>query len=277
MRATLYTPPTSEPIHLTEAKLHLRLAADAIGAASYTAEDAALSAAVSAVRGVAEAETWRALVLQTWDYYLDEWPITDEIILPFPPLRRVDGITYTDSEGVVNTLPSTEYSVDTVSEPGRVVLAYGKVWPSATLAPSIPIKIRFAAGYLVPFTATAATDVISAAGHPFADGDKVRLSVSGGALPTGLAENTDYFVRDAAAGSLKFATTAGGDAVDITSAGLGNMFIGVIPGAITAGMKLVITDLYENRGDTVMERLVTPSRLPRAATHLFAMHSARGF
>jgi len=273
-----YTAPAAEPISLTEAKLHLGLAVDAAGAALYTVKDEMLTGWITAARQVAETETWKAMVLQIWDLYLDAWPADGEIQLHHPPLRAVEFVKYRDSDGTVNTFADTEYEVDTDSTPGRIVLGYDKSWPDATLSPKNPIHIRFKAGYLVPLTATAATDTLAAANHPFADGDKVRLSVSGGALPTGLAALTDYFVHDAVAGvSLKLAATSGGAAIDITTAGTGSMFIGEIPQTTIAGMKLIITDFHENRGDTVLERNVIPARLPRAASHLFAMDSARRF
>ena len=40
-----------------------------------------------------------------------------------------------------------DYIVDISSEPGRVVLAYGKSWPSTTLQPANGICIEFDAGY----------------------------------------------------------------------------------------------------------------------------------
>ena len=278
LRLSQYTAPTAEPLHLTEAKLHLRLAVDAAGDAAYTSEDALLTAMIAAARQVAETETWKALVLQVWDLFLDEWSAGNEIVLPVPPLRAVEFVKYTGTDGTVNTFATTDYEVDTDSIPGRVVLGYDKEWPSDELAPKNPIHIRFRAGYLVPFAATAATDVIAAPNHPFSDGDKVRLSVSGGSLPAGATVLTDYFARDVVAGvSLKLAATEDGAAIDLTTAGTGNMFIGEIPPATVAGMKLVLTDLYENRGDTVIERNVVPAILPRAASHLFAMDSARSF
>jgi uncharacterized phiE125 gp8 family phage protein len=276
MRLAQYIAPTAEPVHITEAKLHLRLAVDAAGAVLYTTEDALLSGIVAAARQVAETETWKSLVLTVWDLFLDEWPAENEIRLHYPPLRSVEFVKYTTSDGTETTF--TDFTIDPASTPGRIVLDYDQSWPSDTLAPNNPIHIRFRAGYLVPFTATASTDVLAAVNHPFVDGDKVRLSVSGGDLPAGLAAKTDYFVRDAVAGvSLKLAATSGGVAIDLTTAGTGNMFIGEIPPVTVAGMKLVMTDLYENRGDTVIGVNTTPATLPRAATHLFAMDSARSF
>jgi len=275
LRLSVHTPPTVEPIHLTDAKLHLRLATTAADAALYTDEDSVLSAHIAAARMVAEIETWKALVLRTYDLYLDEWPCSD-IDLPMPPLRAVDSITYTTSDGVEHTVASTEYVLDTVSHPGRLALGYDKEWPTDELNTTNPVRIRYRAGYVVPFTVNYTSDVITALNHPFSDGDVVRLSVSGGALPVGLNVNTDYYVRDAAASTLKLSATLGGAAVDISSAGTGQFFLGEIPPTTIIGMKLVITDLYEERGDTVFTRQgLAPAQLPRAASHHFSMDSVR--
>jgi uncharacterized phiE125 gp8 family phage protein len=275
LRLGQYTAPAAEPVHLTEAKLHLRLAVDAAGAVSYTSEDGLLSSLISAARQVAETETWKAQVLQVWDMYLDGWPMNGEIKLPMPPLRAVEFIKYTDTTGVVNTLAATEYEVDTVSPLGRVVLGYDKSWPTADLTVLNPIHIRFRAGYAVPFIADATANTLTGLNHPHADGDKVRLSVSGGSLPTGLAANTDYFVRDVSGNTLKLAATVDGTAIDITSAGSGTMFIGEIPATTISGIKLVLSGLYEERGEFATGTII--SNLPRAASSLFGMDSAKEF
>lgn len=112
-----------------------------------SAEDDLLDALIAAAREHAETFTSRALLTQTWDIYLDDWPSGDYIELPYPPLQSVTSVTYTDSDGTTNTFAATSYSVDTDSEPGRVVLDYGESWPSVTLATKNPIKVRFVAGY----------------------------------------------------------------------------------------------------------------------------------
>jgi len=94
-----------------------------------------------------EAQTWRALVTQTWDLCLDAWPTDAFIELPYPPVQSVTSITYTDADGIVTTLPTTEYGVDTAADPGRVTLKYGKSWPGVTLGTVNPIVVRFVAGY----------------------------------------------------------------------------------------------------------------------------------
>jgi len=264
-----YIPPAAEPMHLTEAKQHVKVGG-VVDVTTFTADDALLTVAISACRQAAETEQWRALVLQTWDLYLDGFPGGNAIRLPLPPLRAVGFVKYTDSSGVIHDF--TDFTVDLASEPGQIVLNYGCSWPSATLAPSNPVHIRFQCGYLVPFTKSGST--VSILNSPFVVGDRVRLSVSGGVLPAPLAVLTDYFVT-----ATGLSLTAGGADVVITAAGTGLNFIGELPASTMIGMKLILTDLYEERGDTVIGRSTNslPMTLPRAATHWFAMDSARHF
>lgn len=70
------------------------------------------------------------------------------------------------------------------------------------------------------FTAANATDTYTANGHGQANGQKVRVSSSGG-LPAGLAAGTDYFVAGATANTFQLAATPGGAAVNITTDGTG--------------------------------------------------------
>jgi len=77
------------------------------------------------------------------------------------------------------------------------------------------------------FTADAGTDFITATAHGLANGDRIILSNSGGALPAGLATNTFYYVRDKTDDTFKLAATFGGAAINITDAGTGtHSFLG---------------------------------------------------
>lgn len=68
--------------------------------------------------------------------------------------------------------------------------------------------------------ASAAADTLALTGQPFADKQKVRVaSLRGLPLPTNLAADTTYFVRDAAAGTIKLAATEDGAAIDIGADG----------------------------------------------------------
>jgi uncharacterized phiE125 gp8 family phage protein len=113
-----------------------------------TTEDTILAAMITASRQQVEAITRRALIMQTWDAWLDSFPVKDHIDLPFGQLQSVTSLAYTDSTGTVTTMTvTTDYIVDDDSDPGRIVLPYGVSWPSATLHPVNPIAIRFVCGF----------------------------------------------------------------------------------------------------------------------------------
>ena len=56
-------------------------------------------------------------------------------------------IKYYGTDNTVYYLDGADYFVDSKSEPGRVVLAYGKSWPGTTLRPANGVCITFIAGY----------------------------------------------------------------------------------------------------------------------------------
>ena len=136
------TPPAAEPVSLAEAKAHLRV--------DTSDDDALITSLIVAARQWCEGYQNRAYVTQTWDLVLDDWPADpcpDRVRVPLPPLQSVASLKYTDADGVQATMPATDYLVDVASQPGRLVLAYGKVWPTVTLRPAAAIEVRFTAGY----------------------------------------------------------------------------------------------------------------------------------
>lgn len=110
-------------------------------------EDTELEDFITAARDMIQDYTGRRLITQTWNYYLDEWPCKDHIKIPYAPLVSVSSIGYTDCDGTTYTISTSDYSIDTNSEPGRIVLAYDASWPSVTLHPMNPINIEYVAGY----------------------------------------------------------------------------------------------------------------------------------
>lgn len=146
MRISVTTAPTTEPVSLTDVKLHLRLAVTAAGARAYTTEDDLLNRLIAVARTQVEQETGRALITQTQTLYLDNWPDGDEIKLPYPPLQSAV-LTYRleDDSGYDNTLSVVD--TDIVSEPGRLVLQPEESWPTGTLYSDRPIKIVCVCGY----------------------------------------------------------------------------------------------------------------------------------
>ena len=162
MKADLYTAPTIEPITREQLNLHLRIEDEVL------VEHDLLDSLIKSAREHVEDVTRRAILTQTWDYYLDEWPSSDYIKLPFGNLASVTSISWKDDEGTETTLTvTTDYLVETNGEQcGRIVLPYGETWPSGTLYPSNPIKVRFVCGWttaaLVPYKIKAAILMVCA-------------------------------------------------------------------------------------------------------------------
>ena len=141
MRTTIKTAPAVEPVSKDDVKDHLRITG--------TDDDDELDVLLETARQLAESITRRAFITQTWYLYLDEWP-ADEIEIPFAPLQSVTAVTYTkagDASQYGNTWSSGEYDVDTDSEPGRVLPAYGKDFPADSRDTTNPIRGEFVAGY----------------------------------------------------------------------------------------------------------------------------------
>ena len=139
MIATIYTEPTVEPLSVDDAKTHLRITSND--------DDIYISSLINAARKYIESYTGRVLITQTWDMYINAFPIDDTPIeIPKSPLSSVTSITYVDNAGASQTLSSSVYTVDTDSTPGRVYLAYSQAWP-ATRDQRKAVKVRFVAGY----------------------------------------------------------------------------------------------------------------------------------
>lgn len=244
---SLVSPPQAEPIDLVEAKLHLKV--------EHTDDDELIKAMLGAARQQAEAFLNLSLVVQTFDLFLDAFPSDggySALKVPRAPLVSVTHVKYTDSAGVVQTLATSKYTVDMRSRPGRIVPAYGESWPTTRDVPNA-VDIRFVAGGTTPFTA-ATNDIVTPKGRTFANGDLVRLTNSGGALPAGLSKDTDYYVVEASGGTFKLSLTSGGAAVDITGTGTGTHYIGALDEKIRAAIRLILGELYEHRSESIEGR-----------------------
>jgi uncharacterized phiE125 gp8 family phage protein len=112
------------------------------------AEDASIEAAIKAAREFAEDMTWRAMATQTFDMWLDRFPVSNEFSLDMGPVQSVTSIKYKNSAGVETTMtPTTQYIADTDRTPARIVLPYGVTWPAFIAYPVNPITVRYVAGY----------------------------------------------------------------------------------------------------------------------------------
>lgn len=142
MALKLIVPPTAEPLTQAEAKTHLRIDADIPSDDNYIS-----TVLIPAAREYCESFQNRSYITQTWELWLDAWPNKEYIRIPRPPLQAITSVKHYGTDNAENTMATADYFVDTKSEPGRLVLAYGKSWPSTTLRPANGVCITFTAGY----------------------------------------------------------------------------------------------------------------------------------
>lgn len=151
------TPPASEPVSLTEAKLHLRVdSAD---------DDALITGLIKTAREHVEDHTGRALVTQQLILWLDRFPCSSRrahlpipehsysvgntglIYLPRSPVASVDKVSYLDpTTGVLTEFDSSKYRlVDKKSLRPRLTPEYDQSWPD-TRDVTNAVKIEMTCG-----------------------------------------------------------------------------------------------------------------------------------
>lgn len=268
MSVKILIPPTVEPLDIAEVRAHLKQ--------DVTDDDNLIAIYLSAARQFAEAKTWRTLVSTRYQDLFDGFPNSDyadrfknSLQLSQTPLIQLVSIEYLANDGILQTLPDTDYTIDYSCDPARIALEYGKSWPS-TLPQINSVKITYDAGYVAPFTADATANRITVIGWKTLNaGDSVRLSNSGGFLPAPLKIKTDYFIQSVVSpGVYTLAATSGGTAIDFTNAGTGLNFLGQagingssgeIPDNIKTWMMIRCDSLYSHRGEIASTRgMITP-------------------
>jgi hypothetical protein len=232
-----------------------------------------------------ETRTQRSLVSSRWKYVCDSFPgvgLTGvqwgevfqmprhALQLPWGAVLQVTGITYLAMDGTRTTMPATDYTVDYASEPVRITPVFGKIWP-VPLPQIGAVEVTFDAGHMAPVTSVdSSADTITAPRWKnMAAGDTARLvardrvTLGDGVLPTPLAASTDYYVQSVpSAGVYKVAATSGGAAIDLTSTGGGDLFIGEIPQNLVSWMLMAIGTLYENRESVTVDQKLTSVEIP---------------
>jgi len=137
MSFVLTTAPAVEPVTLLEAKAHLGINS------TFVNDDNLINQLIVASREYAEGYTNRPLITQTWTFYGDGF---NKLMELKPNLQSVTNVKYVDNDGVLQTLATAEYSVNTHTLVGNITPAYGKAWP-ATRSQSKAVEIEFVAGY----------------------------------------------------------------------------------------------------------------------------------
>lgn len=160
LRLELVTPPAQLPVGLNEAKKQLGLTDD------FTDDDALIAGEIEDATAEAERYLGRALITQTWRLYRDAWPqdlrsdampywegwregpqtslraSAGGLELPKPPLQSVTHVKTYDDSDAATTFASSNYFVDTASEPARIVLR---------TSANVPVIERVANGLEVQF------------------------------------------------------------------------------------------------------------------------------
>jgi uncharacterized phiE125 gp8 family phage protein len=133
------TEPTIEPVSVEDIKLFARIDGDY--------EDDLIQALIVAVRESTEQYLGRSLIQQTITMTLDFWPNV-VIQLPRPPLISVDSVKIIDEDGVKTTYSSDNYYLNTIAEPGQLILkATSASLPDVSDRDFATYEIIFKAGY----------------------------------------------------------------------------------------------------------------------------------
>lgn len=184
MGLKLITAPTAEPLTLAQAYVQCQIDTTTTGSPAVTTSDSDdwLTATIPVVRQQAENELGRALITQTWELWLHDFPrpLLDDvahdgsrytgfyrryrrdynwraITIPLPPLQSITSITYIDAEGIQKILTvADDYVLDDSITPAQITPASGTCWPAVTCGPGA-VKIRFVCGY--PATTTGSPPV----------------------------------------------------------------------------------------------------------------------
>lgn len=136
MAYKIITPPSEEPVSLSEAKQQIRV--------DGSDDDALISSLIVAARQMAENETGRALCTQTRECIKDYFP--HDFILRGAPIQSIVSVSFIDSDGNDQVLDPIDTLLDKDSEPGYLVPAYGRDWPETLPVPNA-VRVRYVCGY----------------------------------------------------------------------------------------------------------------------------------
>ena len=137
--------PASEPITATTAKAWLKV--------EFSDDDTMITNLIAGARWEIEKSTGIAFFTQTVTDALDVWPEYEEVSNPFAafhllryPVQSVTSVTYYDSDGVQQTLASSDYVVDTNGVFCRISPAAGTSWPGLRNRPAA-VTITYITGW----------------------------------------------------------------------------------------------------------------------------------
>jgi len=114
-----------------------------------SAEDTYIQSLIDVSLGIAQQETQRTILPETWRLDLDGFPFCIE--LPLPPLIEVVSIQYYDEDDALQTVDAADYTVTApfgpTAEAGYIELVDGESWPTTAVRPDA-VKVTFRCGYV---------------------------------------------------------------------------------------------------------------------------------
>jgi hypothetical protein len=165
MALKLVTPPSQEPITVADARAYLRV--------DHTDEDATISRLILAARQYVETAAGLALINQTWEWWMDSWPVVRSqargqdqwwdgvregpvsllhptapyIEIPKGPVQSVTSVDTFGPTGVMTTWDAENYTLDAISLPGRIFPVTCGGYPTSGLRAQHAIRMVFVAGF----------------------------------------------------------------------------------------------------------------------------------
>jgi len=136
-RIQVVTPPTTEPLTLSEVKSHLRIDGNY--------DDALLNSCITSARMYFESQCEISIASQELLLALDSFD--DIVYLPRGPVQSVEDISYSDSENDLDSM--ADWIEDLVSNPARITPAFGQSWP-ATAEVVNAVQVSYTTGYSTP-------------------------------------------------------------------------------------------------------------------------------
>lgn len=162
-------------------------------------------------------------ILTTWDTFANE----EE--LPYWPVNKIETVNRAYNGADTELTVNNGYNLSGVN---RKTVRVNAVYMASGYY-GYGLKVSYQAGHLIPVSATHTTNLFTLVGHPLSDGtdgtngDVVTVSTYGD-LPTGLTAGKRYYVINKAEDTFQLSESVGGDPVDITTDGTGQLYIGTL-------------------------------------------------
>jgi hypothetical protein len=221
-----------------------------------------LSQKIVMARQTIEEYTGRALLTCTVDQIIDydSEVLMDKLVLRKPPVRKVVGVYTRDPFRNETLVPSTSYYVSTSADPFTTLgLLPGQIW-NFFLRDDEAFRVRTISGYAtLVASVNTGTGVINCPGHPYNNGDLVRLQGAylddgtAPVMPAGLALYTNYYAVNVSGDNLQLSATVNGSPIIPSSVGAGKLFLGEIPEKLRRAVMITATydflnDEYNDTG-----------------------------